>query len=122
MNIDRKLKEELKDLSLKVFGASSRWQKLVEKGTQEPMQRERTAMILEKGQPVEKTFIDRKSVTKFYTPEEVKALLTDIVREREEAIAKGKALSESILAKEAAEKAAKEAGVTVDVESAKLEA
>lgn len=73
--MERKVREELNELSKKVFGASSRWQKIVDKGVLEPMERTREAMIMVNGVPEKKTFTDRKSVKKHYTVDEVRNLM-----------------------------------------------
>jgi hypothetical protein len=76
-------RQELNALSKKVFGVSSKWQKLVNKGVPEPMERERKVMIPDhKGGVKEKTFIDKKSVTKHYSVEEVKKFMTDVLEAR----------------------------------------
>lgn len=76
----REIREELNQLSLRAFGSSSRWKKLVDKGVLEPMQREREVMVPKaNGQLVKKTFVDKKSVTKRYTVDEVKALMLQIL-------------------------------------------
>jgi hypothetical protein len=76
----RNEREELNQLSLRAFGSSSKWVKLVNKGVLEPMQREREVMVPKaNGQLVKKTFVDRKNVVKRYTVDEVKALMLQIL-------------------------------------------
>lgn len=81
--MDRKTKQELNELSKQVFGSSSKWQKLVERGSLEPMQRERKVMVPENGSAVEKTFIDRKTVMRRYTPDEIKSEMLSILDARD---------------------------------------
>lgn len=74
--MDRKTREELNELSKRVFGASSRWQKLVDKGVNEPFERDREVMVPSLNGGVKKqVFTDRKSVVRRYSVEEVKALM-----------------------------------------------
>ncbi len=98
--MERRVKEELKELSKKAFGTSSKWEKLINQGALQPMQRERKAMVVERGRPVEKTFTDRKNVVKHFTVEEVRQFMLDILKEREEAAAKAEEIKKNIFAKE----------------------
>ncbi len=75
--MDRKTTEELNELSKKVFGASSRWRKLVENGVQQPMERDKEVMVPTRdGRNVEmKTFTEKKTVLKRYTVDEIRDLM-----------------------------------------------
>lgn len=85
--MDRKTREELNEMSQKVFGAASRWQKLINKGVAETFEREREVMVptLNHGL-VKKTFTDRKSVVKHYSVEEVRKFMQDILDERQKQV------------------------------------
>lgn len=74
--MDRKIKEELNELSKSVFGSSSRWRKLVENGVPQPVERQREVMVPNRMGGLEmKTFTDRKNVVKRYTIDEVRELM-----------------------------------------------
>ena len=76
-----KEREELNSLSLRAFGASSKWKKLMDKGVYEPFERQREVMVpTANGKLVKKTFTDHKYVVKHYTVEEVKKLMLDILK------------------------------------------
>lgn len=79
MNLTYKEKQELNELSLRVFGTSSRWQKIVNYGVAEPFVREREVMVASPKGPVKKVFTDKKSVIKHYTVEEVRKLMLDLL-------------------------------------------
>jgi hypothetical protein len=75
----RTLREELNLLSKQVFGTSSKWQKLVNDGVKEPYERERKVMVPTSTGLREKSFVDKKSVLRRYSVEEVKKLMLDMV-------------------------------------------
>jgi hypothetical protein len=75
----RTQREELNQLSKQVFGTTSKWQKLVNDGVKEPYERERKVMVPTPAGLKEKTFVDKKSVVRRYSVEEVKKLMTDMV-------------------------------------------
>jgi len=76
-------RQELNALSKECFGVSSRWQKLVNSGVLEPYEREREVMVPRaNGEIVKKTFKDKKSVVRHYTPEEVKNLMIYLIAQR----------------------------------------
>ena len=78
--MDRKTREELNALSKKVFGSTSKWQKLVNNGVAEPFERDREVMVTTaNGQLVKKVFTDRKYVNKRYSVEEVRKLMESLV-------------------------------------------
>jgi hypothetical protein len=79
MKMDRKTREELNEMSKKVFKSSSRWQKLVNDGVLEPYERERKVMVPRNGGVVEKTFTDRKMVLRRYSVEEVRKLMQNMI-------------------------------------------
>jgi len=85
-------REELNLLSKQAFGTTSKWQKLVNDGVKEPFERERKVMVPTSKGLREKTFVDRKSVLRRYTVEEVKKLMTDILAKTETGacVAKGR--------------------------------
>ena len=74
-------------MSKEVFGSSSRWQKLVDKGIAEPFEREREVIVPRaNGTVVKKTFKDTKSIVKRYTVEEVTTLMKEILESRKSAV------------------------------------
>lgn len=78
--MDHKTAQEFKKLSKEAFGTTSRWQKLVNKGVQEPMQREREVVVPDRrGGVTTKIFVEKKLVIKRYSLEEVKKLMEDII-------------------------------------------
>jgi hypothetical protein len=96
--MDRKTREELNRLSKEVFGTSSRWKKIVDKGTVEPLERDRKVIVPKaNGQLVEKVFTDKKGVTKYMTVEEVLKLMLEIQDSRKKQIA---AFQEALAKKE----------------------
>lgn len=85
MNLTYTKRQELNALSKQVFGTTSRWQKLVNKGVAEPFERDREVMVPRAdGTLVKKTFTDKKYVLKHYSVEEVEKLMTDVLKAREE--------------------------------------
>ncbi len=80
--MNRELREEMNRLSKETFGASSRWQKIVNHGVLDKVVRDREVTVPgPKGLEV-KTFTDSKLVTRRSTVEEVKALMEGILAER----------------------------------------
>lgn len=79
--MDRKTTEELNELSKKVFGASSRWRKLVENGIKQPMERDKEVMVPTRdGRSVEKKiFTEKKLVLKRYSVDEVRDLMKSLL-------------------------------------------
>jgi len=81
--INRETREKLNALSKQVFGSSSRWQKLMNRGTYEQYTRDREVMVPRaNGSVGKKVFTDKKYVAKLYTVEEVEKLMTDILNSR----------------------------------------
>lgn len=81
--MDRKTREELNQLSKEAFGASSKWQKLVNRGVPEPYERKREVVIPRaNGELVTKTFTDHKYINKHYTVDEVRKVMTDILERK----------------------------------------
>src|ERR1035437_203773 len=79
----RALREQLNLLSKKVFGTSSKWKKLVDKGVAEPYERDREVMVPRaNGSFAKKVFTDKKSVTKRYTVDEVFKIMMDVLAAR----------------------------------------
>jgi hypothetical protein len=83
--MDRKTREELNVLSKLVFGTTSRWQKLVNKGFPEPFEAVREVMVPRGGTVVKKTFKNNKSVVRHYTVGEVRKLMEEILESRKKA-------------------------------------
>ncbi len=76
-------RKELNELSKKVFGALSKWQKICDAGVPEPMEREREVMVPDgKGGITKKIFTDRKSVIKHYSPQEIRKIMEEIIEKR----------------------------------------
>lgn len=99
MLIDRKIREELNALSLEVYGVSSKWQKLLERGTNELITKTVTETVPgENGQPDETKEVQVpdtfNGVNQYrhrnYTLDEVKTLLLSMKKSRDEIIAKMK--------------------------------
>lgn len=85
MNLTQQEKQELNTLSKKVFGTTSKWEKLVNKGDPEPHTRQREVMLPDgRGGLKTKVFTDTKYVLKHYTVEEVKKLMLDVLASRVE--------------------------------------
>lgn len=78
----RKTREELNELSKQVFGSTSRWQKIVDKGVAEPHTREREVMVPTRNGMEKKVFTDKKDVIKHYSVDEVRKLMEDILASR----------------------------------------
>jgi hypothetical protein len=80
----REVRENLNRLSKEVFGTSSRWAKIVNNGVAEPMEREREVTVPDgKGGVKVKTFKDKKTVIKHYTPDEVCSMMLEILQSRQ---------------------------------------
>lgn len=78
-----KEKQELNALSKEAFGRSSKWQKLVDEGITEPMEREREVMVPSSSGGLEKkVFLDKKTVLRRYSVEEVRSLMLEILSQR----------------------------------------
>jgi len=116
MNLNRKTREELNALSKEVFGASSRWQKYLESGTQELLVEEVSEIVpgAKEGDPDTErkvqTPVKREDgamqfYTKHYTVEDVRTLMV----ERKVKLDEFKALVAKNKADQAAAKAAREA-------------
>jgi hypothetical protein len=74
-------RQKLNELSKLVFGSSSRWQKIVNKGVAEPMERDREVTLPDnKGGLKTKVYTDKKSVVRHYTVEEVTQLMEDLLK------------------------------------------
>lgn len=81
--MEYKTRQELNDLSLRAFGTSSRWQKLVNKGIPQAYERDRQVMVVEKdGSLGKKLFTDRKVELKRFTIDEVKTQMVQILEDR----------------------------------------
>lgn len=80
--MNRQTREELNTLSKLAFGSRSKWQKLVNNGFSENLERDREVMVpTTKGLEL-KTFTDKKYVNRHYTVEEVRKVMTDILNTR----------------------------------------
>ena len=78
-------RQEMNELSKEAFGTSSRWQKIVNEGVLESMERKREVMVPKaNGGAMKKTFTDRKSVIRRYTVEEIRKAMEDILEARKE--------------------------------------
>ncbi len=77
-----KERQELNKLSKQVFGASSKWQKMVTKGFGESFEREREVMVPTRTGVTKKVFTDRKKVIKHYSVEEIKKFMLDVLESR----------------------------------------
>jgi len=76
-------RKELDQLSKECFGASSRWQKIVNNGVAETYERDREVLVPRaNGEIVKKVFTDQKAVIKHYSVEEVRKLMTDLLEKR----------------------------------------
>lgn len=81
--MNRKTREELNALSKKVFGSSSKWQKIVNQGVAQPYERDRKVMIPKaNGQLEEKVFTERKFVVEHMTVEQVRAKMEQVLVDR----------------------------------------
>jgi hypothetical protein len=83
--MEYKTRQELNALSLKAFGTSSRWQKLVNNGTLQAYERDRQVVVPENGIFTKKVFTDRKVEIKRFTVEEVKKHMMQILEDRHNA-------------------------------------
>jgi hypothetical protein len=82
--MEYKTRQELNELSLKAFGVSSRWKKIMEYGVPELYERDREVVVpnIAMGKLEKKVFTDQKVVTKYYTAEEVKTYMMKIIEDR----------------------------------------
>lgn len=126
MNISKAQRKELDTLSKTLFGSSSRWQKLIDKGYDElvteeveesvPSEKEGEAPTVKKVQaPVLSAAGARQYVRKYHTLDSIVVFLNEqkeqfdkLVQARNELIAQINAENEAKKAKEDAEKLAKE--------------
>ena len=78
-------REELNQLSLEVFGTSSRWKKLVEKGFQHKYNEKQKKIVpnMETRQLEEVEFDVPRNTLVRYTDETVKTLMLNILRDRQ---------------------------------------
>ncbi len=93
MNITYEERQELNELSRRVFGTTSRWKKILDNGSVDQMEREREVMVPQaNGSVKKKVFKDQKGVIKRYTVEDVRKLMLDLLAkhnsEGQEALAK----------------------------------
>jgi len=88
--MEYKTRQELNELSLKAFGTSSKWQKLVNNGRPELYERDREVVIPGANGLSKKVFKDQKLVLKRFTVEEIKKHMMQILEDRhtQEKIAK----------------------------------
>jgi hypothetical protein len=84
--MNRQTREELNQLSKEAFGTRSRWQKLVNNGFAELLERDREVMVPTRKGLELKTFTDRKYVSRHYTVDEVRKVMTDLLAARKAAI------------------------------------
>jgi hypothetical protein len=75
-------RQELNDLSKQCFGTKSRWQKICDYGVIDTMSRDREVVIPGPSGLKTQIFTDQKFVTKHYSVEEVKKLMTEILADR----------------------------------------
>lgn len=80
--MNRKIREEMNELSLKVFGTTSKWKKILENGTIDVLERDREVMVPTRKGITMKVFKDRKTVTKYYTFDEVRKIMEDVLTDR----------------------------------------
>lgn len=84
--MEYKTRQELNELSLKAFGTSSKWQKLVNKGRPQRYERDREIVVPSKnGNFEKKVFTDHKVVLQRFTVEEVKKHMMQILEDRHNA-------------------------------------
>lgn len=86
--MEHKTVQELNALSLKAFGSSSRWHKLVNKGVPQLYERDREVMIVVEGTGKlgKNLYTDQKVMIKRYTVEEVRTLMVKTIENKEKAI------------------------------------
>jgi len=83
--MEYKTRQELNELSLKAFGTSSKWQKLVNNGRPELYERDREVVIPGANGLSKKVFKDQKLVLKRFTVEEIKKHMMQILEDRHNA-------------------------------------
>ncbi len=93
--MNRKSREELNALSKEVFGLSSRWQKLVNKGFQQPEILEKMIPNSETGKVEKVQFTTHNKITLRHTEESVGQLMTNLKKQRESAMETLKAMKDS---------------------------
>lgn len=77
------MRDNLNKLSKIIFGSSSKWQKIVDNGIAEPMERDREVTVPDgRGGLKTKVFTDRKYVTKHYSVEEVMVMMMEALKSR----------------------------------------
>ena len=118
MMIDRKLKEELNALSREVFGASSRWVKLIENGYHKPVTETVTEFVPDEAHPEGGTNrqvevpVKHKGIplsrVERHTVESVHTLLLDLKAKRDTFLAEIEQRRQEEEAKKAQEKLQKE--------------
>lgn len=90
----RQEREELNQMSKRVFGTTSRWKKIIDHGVAEDFERDREVMLPRaNGHVVKKVYTDKKSVIRHYTVAEVRKLMEDILTKRAGEIATAAATS-----------------------------
>ncbi len=81
----RQEREELNQMSKECFGTTSRWQKIINNGVADPMERDREVLVPDgRGGVKTKVFKDKKAVVKRYSVEDVRKLMEDILKTKKE--------------------------------------
>jgi hypothetical protein len=122
--ITGELRKELQALSKEVLGSSSRWQKMLERGTQELLTEDVTEYVPGKTDEDEGTTrvvklpVKRKDgalqyVIKHYTPESLKAMLLDLKEKRDNMIIQINKMNAEQKAKQALEAQMKKVQETI---------
>lgn len=96
--MEYKTRQELNQLSLKAFGTSSKWQKLVNNGRPELYERDREVVVPENGQLAKKIFKDQKVMIHRYTVEEIKKHMMQILEDRHNEIKRREAEAQAAAA------------------------
>lgn len=80
--MERKLREELNALSKQVFGTSSRWKKIVDRGSPDAYDEDQTKVVPNAltGKLEQKTFKKRHQVLRRYTVEQIKEVMETILK------------------------------------------
>jgi len=114
MNIPFTLRQELNDLSLKAFGVSSKWRKLLEDGQKVPVVVEKEEIVpgIDGAEPTVQTVKapsmmgnSKVMTTRRFTVDSLKAFMLDFIEQKEKFFAEYRKLQ----AEEAQKKADKEA-------------
>ena len=80
MKMEYKTRQELNELSLKAFGVSSRWKKIMDRGLQQTYERDREVVLaMQNGKLEKKVFTDQKVVIHRLSAEEVKNYMVQII-------------------------------------------